>query len=160
MSADFNTADSNTADAEPTGTEYSTAWVAYALQGTGVFGFVLGPLIALVVSYVRRDAAAAGYLATHHRWQIRTFWWTLAGYLAGLAVIIAGAWPIISDLVGEVVRAGSHGQEFSFAIDWDSIFATVGGAALGGLGMLCVWIWNIYRIMRGAFLLADRSPAP
>lgn len=155
MSAEFNDA-----DGEPSVTEYSTAWVAYALQATGVFGFVLGPLVALVVSYVRRDAAAAGYVASHHRWLIRTFWWTLAGYLVCLAVIVAGAWPIISDVLREVVRTGGQGPEFSFSIDWDSIFATVGGAVLGGLGMLCVWIWNIYRIMRGAFLLADRSPAP
>lgn len=155
MSADFNAADT-----EPSGTEYSTAWVAYVLQATGAFGFVLGPLIGLVISYVRRDADAAGYLASHHRWLIRTFWWTLLGYLACLAVILAGAWPIASDIVRQAVRAGGQLQEFSFGIAWDSIFATVGAAMVGGVGMLCVWIWNIYRIMRGAFLLADRRPAP
>jgi flagellar biogenesis protein FliO len=40
------------------------------------------------------------------------------------------------------------------------LFTTVGAAMLGGLGMVVVWIWNLYRLMRGAFLLADRSPAP
>jgi uncharacterized membrane protein len=155
MSADFNAP-----DAEPSSSEYSTAWVAYALQATGVFGFVLGPLIGLVISYVRRDAEGAGFIASHHRWLIRTVWWTALGYLACLAVILAGAWPIISDVVREAVRSGGHAQEFSFAIAWDSIFATVGAAMLGGLGIVAVWIWNLYRIMRGAFLLADRSPAP
>jgi len=155
MSADFNAA-----DAEPSSTEYSAAWVAYALQATGVFGFVLGPLIGLVISYVRRDADGAGYIASHHRWLIRTVWWTALGYLACIAVILAGAWPIISNIVHEAVRTGGHAQEFSFGIAWDSIFATVGAAMLGGLGIVVVWIWNLYRIMRGAFLLADRSPAP
>ena len=151
-------AEFDTADAEPSSAEYSTAWVAYALQATGAFGFFLGPLIGLVISYVRRDADGAGYLASHHRWLIRTFWWTLAGYLACLAVILAGVWPIASDLVREAIRSGGHAREFSFGIAWDSIFATIGAAMLGGLGMVVVWIWNAYRILRGGFLLADRSP--
>jgi uncharacterized membrane protein len=153
-------AEFNAADAEPSSSEYSTAWVAYVLQATGAFGFFLGPLIALIISYVRRDAEGAGYLASHHRWLIRTFWWTALGYLACLAVILGGAWPIISEVVREAIRSGGHASEFSFGIAWDSIFATVGAAMLGGLGMVVVWIWNLYRILRGGFLLADRSPAP
>ena len=155
MSADFSAA-----DAEPSSSEYSTAWVAYALQATGVFGFVLGPLIGLVISYARRDAEGAGFIASHHRWLIRTVWWTALGYLSCLAVIFAGAWPIISEIFREAVRAGGQAQEFSFGIAWDSIFATVGAAMLGGLGIFVVWVWNLYRIMRGGFRLADRSPAP
>ena len=155
MSADFSAA-----DAEPSSSEYSTAWVAYALQATGVFGFVLGPLIGLVISYARRDAEGAGFIASHHRWLIRTVWWTALGYLSCLAVIFAGAWPIISEVFREAVRAGGQAQEFSFGIAWDSIFATVGAAMLGGLGIVVVWVWNLYRVMRGGFLLADRRPAP
>lgn len=153
-------AELNAADAEPSSTEYSAAWVAYALQATGVFGFVLGPPIGLVISYVRRDAAGAGFIASHHRWLIRTFWWTLAWYLLCLAVIIAGAWPIISEVIREAIRTGGHASEFNFGIDWDTIFATVGAAVLGGLGIVGVWIWNLYRIMRGGFRLADRSAVP
>ena len=155
MSADFSAA-----DAEPSSSEYSTAWVAYALQATGVFGFVLGPLIGLVISYARRDAEGAGFIASHHRWLIRTVWWTALGYLSCLAVIFAGAWPIISEVFREAVRAGGQAQEFSFGIAWDSIFATVGAAMLGGLGIVVVWVWNLYRVIRGGFLLADRRPAP
>lgn len=145
---------------EPSSTEFATAWVAYALQATGVFGFFFGPLVGLIINYVRRDAADAGFVASHHRWLIRTFWWTGLGYLVCLAVILAGAWPIISDVIGQAIRSGGHVQEFSFGLAWDRLFATVGAAMLGGLGMVAVWIWNIYRLMRGAFLLADRSPAP
>ena len=155
MSADFNAA-----DAEPSSTEYSAAWVAYALQATGVFGFVLGPLIGLLISYVRRDAAGAGFIASHHRWLIRTFWWTLAWYLLCLAVIIGGAWPIISEVIREAIRTGGHAHEFSFGIAWEAIFATVGAAMAGGLGIVVVWVWNLYRIMRGGFRLAGRSAVP
>jgi uncharacterized membrane protein len=153
-------ADFNAADAEPSSTEYSTLWVAYALHAMGAFGFVLGPLIGLVINYVRRDVAGAGFICSHHRWLIRTFWWTLAGYLVCLAVILAGVWPIVGDVVREAIRTGGDAHEFSFDIAWDSIFATVGAAMAGGLGILAVWIWNWYRMLRGGFLLADRSPAP
>lgn len=155
MSADFNAADD-----EPSSTEYATAWVAYALQATGAFGFLLGPLVGVIIDYARRDAAGAGYVGSHHRWLIRTFWWTGLGYLVCLAVIIAGAWPIVSDVVREAIRVGGNAQAFSFAVAWDSIFATVGAAMLGGLGMVAVWIWNLYRIVRGGLRLAGRRAVP
>jgi uncharacterized membrane protein len=145
---------------EPSSTEYATAWVSYALQATGVFGFLLGPLVGLIINYARRDAEGAGFIGSHHRWLIRTFWWTGLFYLVCLAVILAGAWPIVSELVHQAIRSGGAVQEFSFGLAWDRLFATVGAAMLGGLGMVGVWIWNIYRLMRGGFLLADRSPAP
>ncbi len=147
-------------DTEPSSAEYSTIWVAYALQAMGVFGFVLGPLIGLFINYVRRDAEGAGFIASHHSWLIRTFWWTLLWYLLCVAVILAGAWPIISEVVREAIRTGGHGHEFSLGIAWDAIFATVGAAMLGGLGILVVWVWNLYRIVRGGFRLVDRRPAP
>jgi uncharacterized membrane protein len=153
-------ADPDATDGEPSSNEYSTAWVAYALQAMGVFGFVIGPLIGLVLSYVRRDAAGAGFIASHHRWLIRTFWWTLLWYLVCLAVVFAGAWPIISEVVREAIRSGGNAREFSFGIAWETIFATVGAAMLGGLGIIVVWIWNLYRIVRGGFRLADRGAVP
>lgn len=145
---------------QPSNAEYSVAWIAYALMATGALGFVLGPLAAVILSYVRRDSAEAGFIASHHRWLIRTFWWTLLGYLLCLLVILAGLWPILGQIVGEAMRAGSGATEFSFGFAWEALFATVGGAMIGGLGIVAVWIWNIYRIVRGAFLLGDRRPAP
>jgi uncharacterized membrane protein len=147
-------------DVEPSNTEYSWIWVAYALHAMGAFGFVLGPLVGLIINYVRRDADAAGFIASHHRWLIRTFWWTLVWYVLCIAVILAGAWPIIGQIVEQAIRTGGRAEEFSFGVAWESIFATVGAAMAGGLGILAVWIWNWYRMVRGGFLLADRSPAP
>lgn len=156
MSTDQALAD----EIEPSSTEYSVVWVAYALQATGALGFVLGPLAAVIIAYARRNAAPAGYLATHYRWLIRTFWWTAAGYLVCLAVIVGAVWPIVGDLVREAIRSGGQAHAFSLDIGWDSIFATVGAAALGALGIIGVWIWNVYRILRGAFLLGDGRAAP
>ena len=146
--------------AEPSSTDFSIAWVAYALQATGALGFVLGPLAAVVISYARRNAADAGYIASHHRWLIRTFWWTALWYLVCLAVIFGGAWPILSEIIGKAIDSGGAATEFSFGFSWQALFATAGTAMAGVTGIVIVWIWNIYRILRGAFLLGDRSPAP
>ena len=151
-------ADPTTPAAEPTGSDVSTAWVAYILQATGAFGFVIGPLVGLVISYVRRDAP--GYIASHHRWLIRTVWWTALGYLLCLAAILASVWPIASEIVREAIRTGGQVGTFGLSITWDSIFAMLGAAAAGGIGIVAVWVWNVYRILRGGFLLAERSPAP
>jgi len=75
-------------------------------------------------------------------------------------VILAGAWPIIGEIAREAIRTGGHAHEFSFGIAWDAIFASVGAAMAGGLGILVVWIWNLYRIVRGGLRLADGRPAP
>ena len=155
MSSQFNAS-----DAEPSNTEYSAIWVAYALHATGAFGFVLGPLIGLIINYARRDAEGVGFIGSHHRWLIRTVWWTMLWYLLCLVVIVAGAWPIIGEIAGAAIRAGGDAQELSFGVAWESLFTTVGAAMAGGLGILVVWIWNWYRLLRGGFLLADRSPAP
>ena len=145
---------------EPSSTEYSTIWVAYALHVTGALGFLLGPLVGLIINYARRDADGVGFIGSHHRWLIRTVWWTMLWYLLCLVVIVAGAWPIIGSILDEALRSGGQAQQFAFGIAWESIFATVGAAMAGGLGIVVVWIWNLYRVVRGAFRLADRSPAP
>jgi len=154
------TAEAFAAETEPSSTEYSTIWVAYVLAATGVLGFVFGPLVALIINYVRHDAEDAGFIATHHRWLIRTFWWSFGLYLLFLAVILASAWPILSDVLTDVIASGGNAREFSIGFDWDSLFATLGVAMAGGVGIFCIWIWNIYRILRGAYLLGDRRPAP
>jgi uncharacterized membrane protein len=65
--------------------------VVYALQASS---FLLGiTLIAgVVVNYLKRDAVAGTWLESHFRWQIRTFWWTLAWGAIGFitAIILVG----------------------------------------------------------------------
>ncbi len=148
-------------DPRPSSAEFSTIWVAYALHAAGAVGFFLGPLIGLIINYVKHDGGAAGFIGSHHRWLIRTFWWSLAAYLLCMGVIIAGVWPLVGDVIGELIRSGGTSpRTFSFNLRWESIFATVGAAMLGGLGLVVTWIWYVYRMVRGGLLLADERPAP
>lgn len=46
----------------------------------------LPSLLALIINYMKRDAPAP--LDSHHRWMIRTFWWTMLWLMVGLLLKI------------------------------------------------------------------------
>ncbi len=46
----------------------------------------LPSLIALVINYVKRDATTP--YDSHHRWMIRTFWWTILWLALGLLLMV------------------------------------------------------------------------
>jgi len=64
--------------------------VVYALQAVGVF-LQITLLVAVIIDYVKRDDAAGTWLASHFRWQIRTFWffvlWIVVGGLTWVVII-------------------------------------------------------------------------
>ena len=56
-------------------------------------------IIAVILNYVKRDAAYGTYLESHFRWQIRTFWfallWVIVMILLTLTIIgIPFAWVL------------------------------------------------------------------
>jgi uncharacterized membrane protein len=62
--------------------------VLYALYAVHwLTGGVTG-IIALIIGYLKRDDAAATRYEAHIRWQIRTFWMALGGYLVGAVLIV------------------------------------------------------------------------
>ena len=74
----------------------------------GAFVFGVPSIIAVVINYLKRGEARGTFLASHFRWQIRTFWFALlwcliAGFffatfigipLAMVVFIAAGVWVI------------------------------------------------------------------
>ena len=78
--------------------------IAYALFGVGAVAALISsgfpvalPLLGLlgvvgvVIAYVKRDDAAGTWVASHLRWLIRTFWYSLLwGCLGGLVLITLG----------------------------------------------------------------------
>jgi uncharacterized membrane protein len=60
------------------------------------FVWGLPSIIAVIMNYMRRDAARGSYLESHFKWQIRTFW-----YAALWACVIWSVkWPLIISLIG------------------------------------------------------------
>jgi uncharacterized membrane protein len=79
---------------------------AATIIGAFVFGFP--SIIAVVINYLKREEARGTFLASHFRWQIRTFWfgliWCLIGWFLFITFIgipfalavffVAGLWVI------------------------------------------------------------------
>ncbi len=122
--------------------------VTYGLYGLGLL--MLWPtLIGVVIAYVKRHDVPE-LLSSHYRWLIRTFWWWLVAWIVILGAMLTVMIPNAIDIEG-AVRSGQY-----FNIPWELI----GAAVLGGFGLLIVWLWVVYRLIRGAVRLSDGRSAP
>lgn len=60
------------------------AWWLYIFHGLSlVFSLGLLSWLPLIINYLKRDDAADTFVYSHHRWQIRSFWWYLFWLVAG-----------------------------------------------------------------------------
>lgn len=121
----------------------TAALLAYALFGVGALaglvssGFpVIAPLMGVIgiagviVAYVKRDDARGTWVASHFRWLIRTFWYSLLwGAIGGIVFVLF----FIVFLLGPVLAVA------------------IWGAAS---------IWVLYRVIRGYLLFNDNRPVP
>lgn len=148
------------APAAPASGEFTIAWITYACFYAGVVLW-WPSLIGLIASYVRRGEPAAGFITSHYRWLIRTFWWSTLAWIASMALILAGLAPLLRDVFrsGRAIE-GSWEIERLITLEWGSIFAAAGLASIGGLALLGVYVLLIYRLVRGSLRLAAGKPAP
>lgn len=69
------------------------AWWLYVFHAAS-FLFSLGAFswIPLIINYVKRGDTAGTFVYSHHRWQIRSFWWYLLWMIVGgvLFVTVVG----------------------------------------------------------------------
>jgi uncharacterized membrane protein len=77
----------------PSASLISTTLLIYALYGIAAiaglapFFGVLG-IVAIIIAYVKRSETAGTWLASHYRWLIRTFWFSMLWALLGWLVLI------------------------------------------------------------------------
>jgi uncharacterized membrane protein len=79
--------------------------IIYALQAGGLLvGFSL--VAAVIVNYIKQDDVQGTWLASHFRWQIRTFWFTLLwAVLGGVTfVFVIGYFILVADGIWLVYR--------------------------------------------------------
>ena len=94
---------------EPIPSVLSVAHLVYALHTLAIVVGIVGAatvigsfvgsvpsIVAVIFNYVKRRDAHGTWAASHYRWQIRTFWFTLLWALIGWALIIT----IIGAVVG------------------------------------------------------------
>jgi len=79
--------------------------IVYALQAGA---FVLGVTIiaAIIINYLKREDVKGTWLASHFRWQIRTFWFGLLWGAVGALTALAGIGFVLLgvDLVWVIYR--------------------------------------------------------
>lgn len=87
--------------------ETERKWVIaiYILQLIGYFS-VLPLIAAIIFNYIREGNCHGTYLQSHHRWQMRTFWYGLLWFIIGAvtAIIVVGIFIIIVNYVWLLYR--------------------------------------------------------
>jgi len=94
----------------------SMTLVIYALFGVAAVGGLassgfplIAPLmglvgiIAIILAYVKRGEAAGTWLASHYRWLIRTFWFSLLWSIIGAIIFVVLAIILIGLLIGYAI---------------------------------------------------------
>ena len=61
--------------------------LVYVLQAVSI-GFGVTLIGGAVIDYLKREEAAGTWLESHVRWQLRTFWWTLAWGVVGFVTFV------------------------------------------------------------------------
>lgn len=137
----------NASEAIPSSQAFTLVAVTYGLYGIGVF--LLWPtLIGVVIAYVKRRGVPE-LLSSHYRWLITTFWWWFVAW----NLIIGGMLAVIIPNALEIHRAVNSGM---INLPWEFM----GAGIFGGIGLLIVWLWVVYRLIRGAVRLSDGQAAP
>lgn len=93
--------DNPQSDQQPTQGTVNITHVIYGLHAFTVITGLLTPmlivtafvtgwpsLLAVVLNYIKRDAAHGTYLESHFRWQIRTFWFALMWVVIALLLVL------------------------------------------------------------------------
>ncbi len=64
-----------------------TSQLVYILQAAS---FIIGVtfIVAVVINYIKRDELENTWLASHNRWQMRTFWFSLLWSVIGFVTLI------------------------------------------------------------------------
>lgn len=78
--------DNKEANAQAMQSRRTITIVVYVLQALAFFAGITG-IIAIIVNYVKRADMEGTWLASHFRWQIRTFWFGLLWGVVGLVLV-------------------------------------------------------------------------
>lgn len=93
----------------PTNAEQSAKTLTTVIYALYAAAFLLGgvtAIAAIVINYVKKDEVAGTWLASHFRWQIRTFWFGLLWGILGTILLLAivGWFILIANAVWVIYR--------------------------------------------------------
>jgi uncharacterized membrane protein len=105
------------------------ALAAHGFPPLAPLGGIAG-IVAIIMAHVKRGDAAGTWLASHYRWLIRTFWFSLL-------------WGVIGGIIA--------------ALFWWLFFI---GVVIGYAIWIATTIWVLYRLIKGYMLFKDSQPVP
>lgn len=81
------------------------ALVIYILQAVSFFTGITA-IIGLIIGYIKQPEAKGTWVASHFRWQLRTFWFGLLWSLIGVVtvVILVGYFILLANLIWIIYR--------------------------------------------------------
>ena len=123
--------------------------VTYGLFAIGLMMF-WPAVIGMIIAVVKRGDVGETFLASHYTWLIRTFWWWTVWFALAVIGIIAMVVP------GAIEMRRAMQATDMMVLSW----GVIGGAAAGGIAILVVWCWVVYRLIRGTLRLADGRAVP
>jgi len=65
------------------------ATLVYTLQAAS-FLLAITFVAAVIINYVKKDDVAGSWIASHFRWQIRTFWFGMLWFFFGIITLVMG----------------------------------------------------------------------
>jgi len=77
------------------------ALVAHGLVFVAPLGGIIG-IVAIILAYVKRGDAAGTWLASHYRWLIRTFWFSVLWWVIGGIIF----WVLLIIVIGPIIAVG------------------------------------------------------
>jgi uncharacterized membrane protein len=95
--------------AQATESERTTLLICYILQGVGVITGGLASIVAVVISHIKVNETTNNFIRSHHRWNIRTFWfailWSIVSFiLVFIAIGVFGFFVVAIWVVYRVAR--------------------------------------------------------
>lgn len=100
--------------------ERNVLLVTYVLYGLGFFS-VITAVAGVIINHVKLRDCRDPVARSHHRWLMRTFWFTVL---------------------------------------WSLVCLVLTTVAIGFLGYVILWLWGLYRFIRGVLAFAEHRAVP
>ncbi len=82
--------------------------IVYGLQAVGLLPFIgfIAAVAAVIINYIKLPDVQGTWLASHFRWQIRTFWFSLLWNFIGivLLIVLVGKLVLIANFIWVLYR--------------------------------------------------------
>ncbi len=130
--------------------DYTLPIVIYILYLIGAFMPFVPSLIGVIIAHVKAGSST-GAIASHYRYQIRTFWWSVLIPIVGgvLSLVMFGS--TILSIVWAIVTAPN------FATSMAAAGSLIGTALVTGIALVAAFFFVLIRSVMGVVKASQRE---